>query len=551
MDSEVSRVTITVTPDDLIERRAFVHLSPEAKIKLLHMAGAPWQKRQKKDGAWTLHDRQIEALTRPERTKIIHGGSRWGKSVAGGGECLIDAMIPYTRTAIGASRYDHVNHEFKYVVSGFRELFKGAQHAFSRFTYKHTQHYHEYHIECVWGSLVRGYSVADDEGAVFLGQEFSRIVLGEGSHIDVDIADRKIKRALDGAMMASLLPTGYLTIYTTPKSHGGASAAEHSRALKRSGNCLPKLHYGRVPFAESFWFREADVLENPAYDKRVYEARRKELPKHAFDEQYRGMMTYKTGAIFKELREERHLNPAPPAEIIRGMRFGIGIDTGTYFAASLVGVTKVGEPSRALAWGLGEVYLSQTPIDECCEAINEMVLDVLAPVFGIDDIERLRDRIDIWVVDPASQHKIDLMEHLNVTLSHPSHESGGAGKFELIPTIDQMRAYFRNDQLLLADTLVQTHQQLSQYVWKQRKGANLSGKDPVIVEPDKNRPNHLCDSLRLVTIPLMQLGPLEEPPPPMTIKEQWEAQQQDRLWGQLKRQMSMGGTMRKRIGDVW
>lgn len=130
---------LRVSPSDIVEQRAFIRVSPEAKVKLCHLAGAPWWD---KDENAKLSKLQVEVLGRPEREKIVHGGSRLGKSVLGGCEGIIEAMLPHSKTAIVAARYDHVAHEFQYVHQGMRKLFEGVPQAFVRLVFRSTQNSH-------------------------------------------------------------------------------------------------------------------------------------------------------------------------------------------------------------------------------------------------------------------------------------------------------------------------------------------------------------------------------------------------------------------------
>ncbi len=521
----MGETTIKVSPRDLIERRAYVRINGEAKIKLAHMAGAPWWD---KDPNAKLHDLQRECLTRRERQKIIHGASRLGKSVLGGTEALIEAMLPGTSCAIVAARYDHVSHEFQYVHAGMRKLFGKVPQAFKRLIYRHSQNYHDYECSTIWGSRVRGFSTDSDDGAALLGQAFTRVILGEGSHISQHILETKVMRAIDGALMKRKdgvsIETGYLSIYTTPKGYEGCSASEFERIKKAGKGQLDAFHYGKVPFAQTAYVREANILENPAYDKRVYEARRKTLSKAAFEEQYQGKMTFASGRIYSEFNEDRHSRPLPPIAKIREMRLGVGIDTGAYFGAILAGIDR-----DNIGWILGETYTQKVNITESCEELNEMIVQILGPVFDVHEFAPLAERIELWNVDPASQHKIEIIDNLDVSLSTPTR---GQGQFDLIPTIDQVRDLWREDRLFLSDDCSWTLDQLRKYIWKTVKSVG-SKNAPTVKEPRKSY-DHLCDALRFIIVPLMELGPYTDPPPPVTMKEAWEQHRKDRVFGPLK-----------------
>ncbi len=522
------QASLKISPADLAARRAAVRIGPEAKIKLLHLAGAPWNE---KHPDATLSPFQCEVLAREEREKIVHGGSRLGKSVLGGGEALIEAMLPFSSTAIVASTYAHVSHEYQYVFQGMKVLFKDYPMAFQRLIYRHSQNYHDYECSTIWGSKVRGFSVDADEGAALLGQMFSRVVLGEGSHIGQDILEKKVMRAIDGALMhgtsvASFSDTGFLSIYTTPKEFSGCSAAEFERIKKAGQGRLDAFHRDRVGFASSCWIREANVLLNPMYSREVYEARKKTLSKAAFEEQYEGKMTFASGRVLAEFRDERHLRPLPSPDEIHKMRLGVGIDTGAYTGVTLAGVTP-----EHIGWLLGEVYTQKKTIHDTCEGIREMILEILGPVFQTDDFDIIANTyIDFWTVDPASQHKMELMDLLGITVELPAR---GQGKFEVLPTLDQLRAWLRFDELMICEDMGNTVEQIRKYIWKTLKSPGGSKSNPVIREPRKDF-DHLIDSARFVIVPLMEAGPLDEAPSPVSMQEAVDIYHKSRIHGPLK-----------------
>ena len=534
--------SIRVTPLDIVEQRAFVRFSPEAKIALCHLAGAPWFD---KDESATLHDLQREVLSRPEREKIVHGASRLGKSVLGGCEGLIETMLPHAKCAIVAARYDHVAHEFQYIHRGLRKLFDGVPQAFVRLVFRNTQNYHEHDAHTIWGSRTRGYSTDSDDGASLLGQMFTRVILGEGSHISPEILDKKVMRAIDGALMARQdgrqHDTGFLSIYTTPKGYEGCSAAEWERVLKQTNRNPEMLHYANTSFAESVWIREANILENPAYSRSVFAARKKSLDKVAFEEQYLGKMTFKTGRIYKEYDEERHtfLTGVYSPTDIRKMRLGIGMDTGAYFGAILVGTD---QDHRHHV--LGEVYSQQQTITVAMDELKDMVIRVVGPAFGVKDFTKLKDRIDLWNVDPASQHKLEIMEALDIGIAHPVYAGTEGKKFGLLPTIDIVRELFKNNRLDIDEDCTYLNDMLRKYVWKHVKtiGATAASRMPVITEPKKAY-DHLCDALRFIVVTMDMLGPLDELPVPETIQEAWNQSIRDRLHGPLREAKRRGEEM--------
>lgn len=522
---------IRVSFDDVVEGRAYIRLPFISKLLLCHWAGAPWFDRDPKA---FLHGLQVEVLAHREREQIVHGASRLGKSVLGGCRAICEIILPRRSLAVGASRYDHVAHEWQYLYRGMRRLFRGYYQAFKRLIFKHQQAYHDYDCDTIWGSRARGISTDSDEGAQFLGSEYTTVILGEGSHIATDILEKKIMRATDGALMkrtdGTQSESGFLYIFTTPKGHEGCSASEWDRVMKQTRRQPEQLHYGNAPFAQTVWLREANILENPAYDRDVFDARRKSISRAAFEEQYLGKMTFASGRVFAEWKEERHTRPFPPADYIRECRLGVGIDTGAKFGAVLAAVGK-----DNAKWILGNVYTEQMMIDDNCIAVHDMVVETLGPIFGVDNFELLKERVDLWMVDPSSQHKLEIIDRLDVVLGTPMASTVSTdrrGTLELLPSIDVLRAWFAADELWIADGCDDYIDQLRKYVWKQTKAVGTKSA-PVIREPKKDY-DHLIDAGRFILLPLADAGPLEEPPPPLTLADAWNNRRKEQLHGPLR-----------------
>lgn len=523
------RPRITIRPSDLLEGRAYIRIPFVGKLLLLHWAGAPWLDR--KPDAF-LHGLQGEVMARGEREKIVHGASRLGKSVLGGSECFLDWLIPGTKTAIVASRYSHVEHEFQYFYKAVRTLFRGHDQAHAHLMYRNRQNYAVFEADSVWGSSVRGYSTDADEGANLLGREFTRVVLGEGSHISQFVLEKRVWRALDSALMGlqkSRRRQGWLSIYTTPKEYEGASSAEFDRIQKAAreagydGDDWSVFELDKAPtWAETVWIYEADILENPAYDKKAYEAARTRLSAAAFAEQYQGKRRYRTGRVYPGFDPQTDTVPFP--HNVADMRLFVGIDTGAYFGAVLLGLDR----NRVL-WVLGEVYTEQTKLVDNAEYIKAMLQERL----GIPAWGGVLQRIDRWVVDPASQHKLDLIEALDLpTITTPTR---GQGQFDLIPTIDTVNMLFDEGQIRVVSDVPIFIDQATRYVWKETKVHGDKGQK-IIKEPRKVY-DHLMDAFRFAAVPLWEEGPLEADPEPATWAEEWEREQRESLWGDLKRQM--------------
>jgi hypothetical protein len=379
------------------------------------------------------------------------------------------------------------------------------------------------------------------------------MIFGEGSHISQEILEKKAMRALDGALMERQdgLPsaeTGYLTIYTTPKEFEGCSAAEWDRVMKQTKNEPRKLWYGVVPFEKSLWMREADVTENPAYSKAVYEARKSTLSKAAFDEQYRGKMTFKTGRVITEFNEDQHVfEGQPDPALVRKMTLGIGMDTGAQFGGLLGGIVKVGDVIRR--YKLGEVYLAQTYIYTCLDDMEEMVVQTLGPVFDTDDPELLFQSIPVFAIDPASQHKPEIHSHwakFDVALTSPPGLHGG--KLELAPSLDVLRSWVASNAWWVSDDCQILIDQIRRYVWKQMKAAGMKNA-PVIKEPRKSY-DHLIDAARFLDFCLEVEGVREEPIPQMTLAAAMAKAQKDRVFGPLRAVLDEARELEEAYGIV-
>ena len=529
MDPEVSPVapTITVTWADVMEGRAYIRLPFVSKLLLAHWAGAPWSN---KDPDANLHALQVEVLAHREREKLVHGASRLGKSVLGGVEAIEELMYPGAKLAVIAQRYDHVGAEWQYVHGGMGRLF--PPQAFKRRVFKHQAMYHDYDVETIWGSRGRGYSVDSDEGAALLGQEFTRLIYGEGSHISQDIHEKRALRAVDSALMRRRggyrqRETGKISIYTTPKEYSGCSAAEWERVMKQTGRQPERLHYDAAPYPETVWMREADILENPHYDRAVYEARKASLSRAAFEEQYQGRMTFRTGRVLHHFDEDRHLIRRPTPDEIRAMNLGVGIDTGAYTALVLGGIAPDGRK-----FALGETYTRQQTLQDTLADFRVMMLETLGPVFRTDRFDDLLPHVDSWVIDPASQHKLEFMAEIDVALSTPLSLEGG--KLELLPSLEVVNNWFATDDLFISEDLEDLQGQLRRYVWKTvRAGLRGSARAPAIKEPRKEE-DHIIDAMRFLMFYLQLLGPREAAPNAPDFQTAWKNAQRDRITGPLR-----------------
>jgi hypothetical protein len=512
---------------DIVERRAYLRIPFVGKLLLCHEAGAPWAD-DNEDAH--LHALQVECLAHREREQIIEGASRLGKSVLGGCKLTLAQHLPFRKVATVAKRYDHVSHEFQYLYASMKRLYKTAPSALKRLIFKHQVNYHDYDCETIWGTRSIGISVEADEGAQLLGREFTDVVCGEGSHIPPHVFNTKLLRAVDSAKALNEdQEIGEISIFTTPKEDEGCSASEVERVMKQTKRRPELLHYGRAPYAATVWIRQASIFENPAYNKDVAKAREASLKaadRHAWEEQFLGLRGTRSGKIYWGFDASRHVRTIPTIAEIRRMRLGIGIDTGAN-----AGIVLGGIDPKWKRWALGEVYTEggQT-IWTVLEQMDEMLVERLGPCFGTSDPRELYNFIDVWVVDPASQHKPEIIDRLDVALQVPNTQD----QKNLLATIDFIHDLFQSDQLFYADGFTETLiEQTRRYIWKVLKSPRRNANSPTIKEPLKEF-DHLLDALRFLFVVMELYGPQDEMPPPLDMQEAFERAQKEAIHGPLR-----------------
>lgn len=519
---------ISVSFKDVLDGRAFLRLPFVAKLLLCHWTGAPWS--DKNPDAF-LHGLQTEVLAHREREQIVHGASRLGKSVLGGCRLIVAAHLPKRKGAVVAANYMHVGHEWQYLYKGVRHLWADKPQVVKRLSFKNQSSYYDFDCQMVWDTRVIGISTDNEEGAGLLGREITDVVIGEGSHVSADIFNTKLLRAADGALMglggADGIEIGTISIFTTPRETRGCSAAEWERVMKSTRRKPELMEFGRVPWAQTVWIREASILENPEYDRRVYEARKLTLNSRAFEEQYLGRMGSASGRVYSALAEVRHVLPRPAPAIIRSMRLAVGFDTGAYTGVSLVGIT----PAKK-RWVLGEVMTEKQTLHHSLDRMYEMLFDVLGPAFNLGAInpEELVNLVDVWAVDPASQHKVDIMGAIDVGLEQPDTRD----QRSLLQTIDRLNSWFESDDLFIAEECELTVDQYRNWLWKITKTKGLEG---MLIKRPAEGNDHLCDASRFALLCLDNHGPLDMPARASTFKEAWERAQRDAVTGPLRRML--------------
>lgn len=523
VDRDATSVRITLS--DLMGGGAYVHLPFEAKVKLLHKAGAPWNDHDPKA---RLSPVQQEALRRRERELLLHGGSGLGKSVLGASFGLVELAIPGSKTAIVGATYDDCAAEFAYVYQGFLELF--GRNGASKLIYKNSLQHHDMQIETWWGSRIVCLSMDREDGAAALGKEFDLLILAEAAGISTFVLRNRLLRAIDRRSKSlsggHQRETGRIVLFTTPRGQTGCSTDEWERVVETTGGKPERLHFGNAPWHETVWIREANVLENPSYSREVFEARRKTLDADSFAEQYLGKITRRSGAVMKEFDRERHMKPRPSAGMIRRMRLGWGIDTGKNFAAILAGVTPENKK-----YVLAEVYTKEYSTSMNCDDIRAATVEALREAYpehaqGRETVEAifetLKDAIDVWYADSASQHKEDLAEQLDVPILF--------AKIELLSSLSSLRDMFRDDSIQLSDELVWLPWELVRLAWKPQTERNTFSASRYMPQSGND---HAVDALRFVLSGLDQFGVPDERSALPSFEEAFERQTRYEAFGHL------------------
>ena len=272
---------------------------------------------------------------------------------------------------------------------------------------------------------------------------------------------------------------------------------------------------------ESTYISNHSVLMNPDYDRKVFMARKKDLSKDAFDEVMLGKRVNKSGLVLRGFDREKSVRPHPSAEYIRGCRLGLGLDTGKYTGCNLVGIGRDG-----VGWVLGTYYAEELSTKEHAQGIRDMVLDVLCPVYNIqnpDDVDMTRkvfeahfsDRIELPYIDSASQVKDDYAEELMCFMWE---------KYDLAPTLDRLDDSFKAFKLLISEDADDRLQwELSRYRWAPQKKTRMASESKAEQSTIK-RNDHCIDGLRFVWMALEEMGALDTEPEAVTMSEAFDRQ---------------------------
>jgi hypothetical protein len=508
-----------LTWEQVFGGHAEVHIGPEAMLRLAEISGAPWND---SDPAAKLSPLQKEIITAPERTVVVFGGSRGGKSIAGACIALGHMLIPNCQIALIGANYEHCAKEFGYLCRGFFNIFpRGACTEATNIT--RSPHF-SMRITTVWGSRVQVYSTMAKEGQQILGNEFDLAVLCEAAQMPADVYHVKIERALLGRAKQRtgtnyLRRTGRAILLTTPKGQGGASYDVHQRASQRTRGKLDQLLLKNgAGWFESLYFCQANVRElNPTYPVEAFEHAKRTLPKHAFEEQFLGRAIIRSGLVYSSFKEDETPIPKeklPAIEDLRRCTFGVGIDTGNNFAAVLAAMAPDGK-----CYIIGEVKEvgQSTPQNAAC--VLDMVEKALEGV-----LMHPKEAISAWVVDVNSQNIIDLEDALGVAFLYQ--------KYDLLDSIGHLDMKMGNGEIRISEECHQLLHEIRGYRYKSRSEAHFKTKDKPFGE------DHLLDAMRYLLMQLFETGPPAPHQVVWTIDQMLERERNEMLSCNFERDMA-------------
>ncbi len=510
----------TLTWQDVFDGKAEVQLSPESLLKLAELAGAPWNDF---DPDAKLSDLQKEIITAQERTVVVFGGSRGGKSVSAAVIALGALMIPNSKIALIGANYEHCSKEFGYIWRGFFKLFPRSACTEAQFVTR-SPHF-SMRLTTIWGASIQVFSTISKEGAQILGNEFDIAILCEAAQVPHDVFNTKVERALLGRAKQRtgqnyLRRTGRAILLTTPKGQGGASYDLYNRALARTKGKIEKLRLGNgAEWFDSLYFCQANVRElNPTYPIEAFEHARKTLPRHSFEEQFLGRAVIRSGLVYSSFKEDVHVLPKdklPSLEVLRRSTFGVGIDTGNNFAAILAALTPEGK-----AYVLGEVFEVGQNTHENARCILDMVDKALGPITA-----SAKDAVALWVVDVNSQNIMDLEEALDVALFHQ--------KYDVLESLGTLDVRMGGGEIYLSDECDFLLNEMRGYRYKAVREA--SG-----IHPKKDTPvgvDHCLDAMRYLLMQLFELGPPKEDAVVWTVDQMLEKERNEMLTCNMARDL--------------
>ena len=511
-----------VTWPDIFAGRAEIEIGPDARVRLAKLAGAPWND---SDPEAELSPLQVEVVTAPERVLVLFGGSRGGKSISGGCIALAELMIPNARIALIGAIYEHCAKEFGYLWKGFFKLFPRSAATEAQFVQR-APHFNM-RLTTVWGATVGVYSILAKEGAQILGSEFDLAILCEAAQVPHEVYSNKIERALLGRAKRRqsdgyLRRTGRAILLTTPKQQSGASYDVYHRAIQRTRGDLSRLHLDRgATWFDSMRFWQADVRElNPSYPIEAFEAARRTLPRHAFEEQFLGKAVMRSGLVYSSFGEKTLIerDKLPSLDVLRRAHWGIGIDTGSEYAAILACITQEPESGRPRAYVVGEARLSGGNTQEKAKETLDMIRQALGDVFPDP-----KGAVEFWCVDVASQNVEDLETHLDVSLYRQ--------KYDLVDSIGHLDTKMGNGEIFVIEDLQFLVNEFRGYRWRRAKTEGGQVRDRPVGE------DHALDAMRYLLMQLFEHGPPAPEAIPWTVDDLMAKAREELLTPNLQRDL--------------
>ncbi len=516
-----------LTWKDVFDGRAEMEIDAESLLKLAELAGAPWNDF---DPDAKLSDLQKEIITAPERTVVVFGGSRGGKSVSAAVIGLGGLLIPNYKIALIGANYEHCSKEFAYIWRGFFKLFPRSACTEAQMVTR-SPHF-SMRLTTIWGASVQVFSTISKEGAQILGNEFDMAILCEAAQVPHEVFNTKVERALLGRAKQRtgqkyLRRTGRAILLTTPKGQGGSSYDLYNRALQRSKGNMQKLRLENLLKTEknpqdawfaSLYFCQANVRElNPTYPIEAFEHARKTLPKHSFEEQFLGRAVIRSGLVYSSFREDVHVigrDKIPSVDVLRRCTFGVGIDTGTNFAAILAALTPEGK-----AYVIGEVFEVGQNTAENARCILDMVEKTLSPITPDS-----KSAISLWVVDVNSQNIMDLEDALDVSLFHQ--------KYDVLETLGTLDVRMGAGEVFISDECDFLLHEMRGYRYKTREATGISPKKDTPIGVD-----HCLDAMRYLLMQLFELGPPKEDAVVWTVDQMLEKERTEMLTCNMARDL--------------
>lgn len=223
------------------------------------------------DGQWRMHCSDA-------RFKFLAGGSRYGKSLSGARDVLIDILRPGTNGWLVGPEYDVCRKEFDYLV---RDLVTTL--GFRPVDYHNSPETGRMVMRFPWGSEV----ICKTEKTLskLLSEEVDWMILCEGTRLKESTYDRFLRARLGTRM-------GRLVLPSTPNGKNW---------------CYRRFHLPALAGDKQFWSEIHATEENPYHPREDIIQARRELPAEIYQEQYGGSFCDHTGLLYKDFDRGYHV----------------------------------------------------------------------------------------------------------------------------------------------------------------------------------------------------------------------------------------------------